>query len=386
MSSTLVFFHCGSNAGFAISRLERVFFDVARKVSGNGQPVHFAYSCLDKGNPTSLSHQEELKTLRIDPRDESASSLRSIRDYVRYHSIRWALGFDQPPLRRTYAALRDGGVERIVSYWGAPMSSINRGPRLWLKRLQVALDVQGPDLYVFESEAMRATATHGRGIPKRRTAVVHLGVDTDSFRPPTSPFDHYAHRELGIPTGRRIIYYSGHMEPRKGVHVIMRAAVELAARKAIKDVHFVLCGNRDGDEAPLLSIVEGTPARDHISFAGYRADVNLLMRSASIGTIASTGWDSFTMSAVELAASGVPLIVSNLQGLAETVVPGKTGLTFTPGDHIELADKLLLLLGDPARLAKMGSASRERALQLFSLDSQVMGLTTALRGHPTEID
>ncbi len=384
MSGILVYFHCGSNAGFAIERLERTFFRVACQVAGSPEGVHFAYASLDLGRPKAFPDPSSPRVLQIDPRERSSRGLEDVRRYVKQHAIRWALGFDQPPFRPLHGALRDGGVRRIVSYWGAPMSPINSGVRLWAKRLQVSFDRRGPDLYVFESEAMRATATHGRGVRYERTAVVHLGVDTDEFRPSTHSKDTYAHAQLGIPEDRQIVYYSGHMEPRKGVHVILRAAVELAARNAIRGVHFVLCGNRPGEAEALLPIIAGSGAEGHVTFAGYRRDVEHLMRSASIGTIASTGWDSFTMTAVELAASGVPLVVSNLQGLAETVVDGETGVLFPPGDHVALAERLLLLLANQDRLLQMGRAARHRAVRDFSAEQQVAGLISSLSGAPAD--
>ena len=128
---------------------------------------------------------------------------------MRTHRIDVALGFDQPIRRPGYAALRAGGVRTFVSYWGAPMSSVNHGLMLAFKRLEVLLSSRsGPDHYVFESVAMRRSAVSGRGIPNAKTSVTSLGVDTERFRPAEQP-TWYAHDAFGIPRDRRIVYYSG---------------------------------------------------------------------------------------------------------------------------------------------------------------------------------
>jgi glycosyltransferase involved in cell wall biosynthesis len=98
-----------------------------------------------------------------------------------------------------------------------------------------------------------------------------------------------------------------------------------------------------------------------------------------VGAIASTGWDSFTMSSLEIAACGVPLVVSALPGLDETVDEGETGFTFPAGDHETLADRLLLLLNDRPRRDEMGRAARRRVLRRFTTEQQIESLAATVR-------
>src|SRR5690606_30665190 len=121
----------------------------------------------------------------------------------------------------------------------------------------------------------------------------------------------YIYDAFGIPRHRRIFFYSGHMEPRKGVHIIMRAARRLAEQRPQDDWHIVLLGNQAGEEERLLRELGDGAARDRVTFGGYRDDIERLHRGCHAGIIASTGWDSLTMSAIEMQASGLPLIVSN---------------------------------------------------------------------------
>jgi glycosyltransferase involved in cell wall biosynthesis len=85
------------------------------------------------------------------------------------------------------------------------------------------------------------------------------------------------------------------------------------------------------------------------------------------------------MSAVEMAASGVPMVVSALQGLKETVEPGKTGYLFAPGNHIELANRLDELLSDSARRDELSKASRVMAIERFTVERQVAGITEVVK-------
>lgn len=387
MKALLVFFHCPAESGYAIARLERVFAEVGRQLVGTDERVHFAYPALSAAQLAAPAAHPRL--IRFDPATAQPHEWRAVSAYVARHGIDAALGFDQPVRRPAFGALRAGGIRTLVSYWGAPMSSVNHGLKLALKRLEVRLTGRGgPDHYIFESMAMQNTAVRGRGIPATRTSVTYLGVDTDRFRPAETP-SWYAHDTFGIPRNRRIVYYSGHMEERKGVRVILNAAVELVDRKGLRDVHFLLLGNRAGEELAFDSVYRGHVAEGHITFGGYRDDIERLVPCAHLGAIASTGWDSFTMSSLEIAACGVPLIVSRLPGLDETVDDGETGLTFPVGDHHALADRLAQLLGDDARRNAMSRAARARTLSRFTTERQIASLVDTVRrvddgmsGHP----
>ena len=127
-----------------------------------------------------------------------------------------------------------------------------------------------------------------------------------------------------------------------------------------------------------MEMLDGLSAVNHVTFGGYRSDIPLLMQSSTIGVLASTGWDSFTMSSVEMMASGLPLVVSRLQGLAETIEDGVNGFFFKPGDAHELSQCIHGLLTDRERCELFSKASRSRAEKLFSKDTQVKGLAALL--------
>jgi len=183
---------------------------------------------------------------------------------------------------------------------------------------------------------------------------------------------------LGIPTDRHLIFYSGHFETRKGVGVLINALTVLVEKFGRKDVHLVLVGNRTGEEIPYRDMLLNSPAYDHVTFGGYRDDIARLHRGCAMGVIASTGWDSMTMSSVEMQSSGLPLIVSDLQGLPETIEQGVTGEVVPVGDSHQLAATVHQLLQDPSKLARMREAARTRAVALYDRTSQIQTLSAVV--------
>jgi len=378
INSILVFFHVGSNTGYAIEPLEQTFFNMAKMLVNDESNIHFAYTNMDKGHPRILpEHFKNVITFDYD--DSSSDSLTSIYEYIKENGINVAFGFDQSVVNLpSYRSIRKAGVRCFISYYGAPMSSINSGMKLWLKKLQVKLIRCKPDHYIYESYAMAETAVFGRGLSQKDVSVVHTGVDTEKYCPAISE-TFYAHEKFGIPKNRNIIFYSGHMERRKGVHVIVKAAVELAVNRKREDIHFVITGNKNGEEKAFDEIYRGTTAENYITFGGYCDDLTKIIPSCHIGTIASVGWDSFPRSALEMGACGLPLLVSNLQGIPEAIEIGKTGFVFEPGNSEELAEKIEYFIDNPEIREQFSKNARARILEGFTLKDNEENLVKVVR-------
>lgn len=378
MKSLLFLFHCESNTGYAIGRLENVFFEAAKKLTANDYSrIHFGYPSMTRG-PSLTIPKEFNNYLIIDTENQSTTHISNVRTYIDKNNIDTILGFDQPVHRPLYKHLRKSGVELFLSYYGAPMSSLHSYPKLFIKQLECKLRRHGPDHFIFESKGMAKTAYKGRGVPKSRTHLLNLGVDTEHFSPAREK-SFYAHNQFNIPCDRKIFFFSGHMEPRKGIAVIMNAAIHLTAIRKQQDWHFLLLGNTDGVETQFLKQIENSNARDFVTFGGYRDDVAKIHKSCYAGIIASTGWDSFTCSSLEIQSSGLPLLVSDLPGLREAIEDQNTGFRFRCGDGIDLADKVTTLLNQRAMRDKLAYNSRQRILSSFTIEKQINGLVTYIQ-------
>jgi glycosyltransferase involved in cell wall biosynthesis len=373
VKSILVLLHCESNTGYAINPLEATFFRMAQDLcGGDTSRIHFGYPSMQRGVTPTLPADFKQYAL-IDSMSTDPAHCLEAQKYIERHGIDTIFGFDQPVSRYIYKYFRRGGVKYFTSYWGAPMSSIFGLAKRTLKRLEVALRRNGPDHYIFESYGMADTAVLGRGIPRKKTSVVYLGVDATRFQPDPSQKD-YVYREFAVPPSRKIFMYSGHMEERKGVAVIMRAANRIAAAGNRDDWQVLLFGNQPGEADRFIAMLSPA-AQNHVKFAGYRPDLPAIQRGCHAAIIASTGWDSFPRSGVEAQASGLPLLVSDLAGLREAVVPEKTGMRFPVGDDAGLARLMLKLLDDTALRDEMSRAARARVESDFTIEAQLKNLT-----------
>jgi glycosyltransferase involved in cell wall biosynthesis len=370
----LVLFHSSVKAGFAMSALEKTFFEVCAGITENENHVFFSFNGEITTVPTSLPEKFS-NIIRLDYQDNG--TFESAGNYIRNNQIDYALCFDVQPHARICSMLRQNGIKKIVSYWGAPMSGEKPLPILILKKIELLFRRDKPDHFIFESEAMRRLSVHGRGIKKSMTSVIPTGIDETKFNPENASRD-YLHNSFGIPANAKVVFYSGHMEKRKGVDVIIQSAIELIDNRDLSDVYFIICGNRPGEDVPFLESLKNHKAMNHVIFGGYRKDLHLIMPNCTLGVVASTGWDSFPMSTLEMAASGLPIVVSKLQGLVETLEDGVTGYTFEPGNHVELADKIQHLLANESTHEVFAKNARKRILNGYTRKHQINKLVECL--------
>ena len=373
---SLFIFHCGANTGYAIAPLERLFYEAGLELAeGNPALIHFAYPDYDRGQPANLP--PELKNyITFNFRTRDPHEIRELARYAREKGVRLVMFFDIQPVGPVFRPLHEAGVKSILGYYGATISSRMPAWKLALKRLEVALSRSKIDGLIFESQAMADFAIYGRGVPAAMIDVVPLGVDIDVFKPRQSD---YVHQALEFPRDRKVVVYSGHMEPRKGVRVLVEAAIELLVQRRRSDVCFLLCGNKDDESTPFERMYAGLGIDKLIRFGGYRTDLPAVFPSCYCGVIPSTGWDSFTYSSIEMAASGLPVVASRLQGLSEAVLDHKTGLLFEPGNSHELADSIEMLLDNPETAARYGQEGRRRCENELNSETHRQRFVSVLR-------
>ncbi len=110
-----------------------------------------------------------------------------------------------------------------------------------------------------------------------------------------------------------------------------------------------------------------------IRFLGQRDDVEDLYPAMDLYVLASYR-EGFPRSAMEAAAMGLPLVVTDVRGCRQVVDDGVTGTLVPVGDSRALADAVAAIAADDAGRAAMGKAGREKAIREFD-DRKVIDIT-----------
>jgi ribosomal protein S18 acetylase RimI-like enzyme len=113
-------------------------------------------------------------------------------------------------------------------------------------------------------------------------------------------------------------------------------------------------------------------------FAGWREDVADLMALMDLFVLPS--WrEGVPRAAIEAAASGLPLVLTDIRGCREVIRHDIEGLLVPVRNPKRLAGAIAWLLDDPSARRRMGAAARRRAEELFDERRVVATVTGATR-------
>jgi alpha-maltose-1-phosphate synthase len=211
-----------------------------------------------------------------------------------------------------------------------------------------------------------------------KVQVVHNGIDTEQYTPDrgTDVID-----RLGIDPARPAVTYVGRITRQKGLPYLLRAA-----RRLPSDVQLVLLAGAP-DTAEIGAEVQGLAGelkteRDGVVWVQEMLPKREVIQVLSHSTVFVCPSIYEPMGIVNLeamacetavvatATGGIPEVVADgLTGVLVPIAQAKdgTGLPIDPDRFVaDLAGALVDLLADPERVAAMGRAGRQRAVDHFS--------------------
>lgn len=265
-------------------------------------------------------------------------------------------------------AARITGVPCVVSsihgFYALPEDRpLKRIPVLALERMAARLS----DLELYDSEEDLAWARRIGVVRTAKSLFLGNGVDLRRFDPSTVS----AHRiaalrgELGIPETAHVVGAVGRLVAEKGYREFFAAAREV--RRVNANTRFVVLGAPDREKADVIQEEEIERAKEDVIFTGWVEDVRDLLALMDVFVLPS--WrEGQPVSAIEAAAMGKPLVLTDIRGCREVARDGVEGLLVPPRDAERLAWAITRLIEDPALRDRLGSAARERALARFNED------------------
>lgn len=145
--------------------------------------------------------------------------------------------------------------------------------------------------------------------------------------------------------------FLGNITPLKGLHVLLEAFRPIAS-----EARLLVFGELRGSPTYNQSISEAAAALPSVSMlGGFDArDLPRILSQLDAMVVPSVH-ESFGLTVLEAQAAGIPVIASDVGGLAETVTDGVNGLLFPPGDATALTRALTTLLQAPEKLRDLRS-------------------------------
>jgi glycosyltransferase involved in cell wall biosynthesis len=207
-----------------------------------------------------------------------------------------------------------------------------------------------------------------RGVSPASVSVVPNGVPTRNSRP-VRPANQ-RHWTIGTMALFR---------PRKGTEVLLKAIAKLKEQGL--PVRLLAVGGFETPEyeQQVKQLVKQLGIFDLVHWTGFTQDIDTELHKMDIFVLPSLFGEGLPMVVLEAMAAGVPVVATNVEGIAETVRQGIDGLVVEPNDPENLSDALHQFVGGEADWHKMQISARERQGEKFSDSAMAAGVARVYR-------
>jgi glycosyltransferase involved in cell wall biosynthesis len=247
------------------------------------------------------------------------------------------------------------------------------------KRMAV-LGVEGmaarlSDLELYQSEEDLSWARRRGVVPDGRGVLLGNGADLEHFDPSAATPERVAalRRELGLERAVIVVGTVGRLVEEKGYRELFAAADRVCEERP--DVRFLVVGEIDEHKADAIRREEIEAAGKHVTFSGWRQDVRDLLAAMDVFVLPS--WrEGLPRSAIEAAAMGKPMVLTDVRGCREVVRDGVEGILVPPRDPAALAEAIATLVESPELRSEYGAAARARAVARFDermVEERILG-------------
>ena len=267
----------------------------------------------------------------------------------------------QPDLVLTYTikpniygglACRMAHIPYAVNITGLGSAIENGG---WLKKFVLALyrpALKGAKVVFFENVGNRDTLAATGVVPKGRDVVLHgAGVNLEDY--PCQPYPQ---------EGPVRFLFVGRVMHEKGVDELFAAAKRMKQQYG-EQVEFHMVGSFEEAYKPVMDQLEQAGV---VKYHGYQSDMKPFYAMASCVALPSYH-EGMSNVLLEAAASGRPLITSDIPGCREAVEDGVSGYLCPAKDADALYEAMRRFAALPVeQRSEMGRCGRERMEQQFS--------------------
>lgn len=287
--------------------------------------------------------------------------MNPIHDSKLFHQYRAILKEVKPDLVLTYTikpniygglACRMAHIPYAVNITGLGSAIENGG---WLKKFVLALykpALKGARVIFFENTGNRDTLAATGVVPRGRDAVLNgAGVNLDDY-----PYQSYPQE------GPVRFLFVGRVMREKGVDELFAAAKRMKQEYG-DGVEFHIVGSFEEGYKPLMDELEQAGV---VKYHGYQSDMKRFYAMASCVVLPSYH-EGMSNVLLEAAASGRPLITSDISGCREAVEDGVSGYLCPAKDANALYEAMQRVMElSVEQRSEMGCRGRERMEQQFS--------------------
>ncbi|MDP3260500.1 MAG: glycosyltransferase family 4 protein [Thermodesulfovibrionales bacterium] len=191
-------------------------------------------------------------------------------------------------------------------------------------------------LIIANSNMVKSQIINHYAVPEKKIKVIYNGVDIKRFSPLNAEiYRARVRKELSISEDAEVILFVGSGFERKGLGTLIRAASLI---KSEKNLRLLIIGR--GNINKFKSVAKKCGIQNSIIFLDAQSEVEKLYAAADIFAL-PTIYDPFSNATLEAMASGLPVITTRNNGVAELMQDGEEGFVLEDlTDCAALAEKI----------------------------------------------
>ncbi len=210
------------------------------------------------------------------------------------------------------------------------------------------------------------------GVPPEKLVCIHNGFEPARLAAPIPAAE--AKAQLGIPPERKTVVYTGRINHKKGLHLMVEAA------RRLPDLLFILVGSYG--EGPIEAMARDVPNIRIVPFqpeaalAPYVFAADVLMIPPSLQPLATFGSTVLPLKLFFYLASGRPILAGETPEVREVLEHGRNAYLCPPDRIDALVEGLSRLTTDAALAARLANAAEadSRSLTWASRAARIAAL------------
>ncbi|MDH5462045.1 MAG: glycosyltransferase family 4 protein [Candidatus Bathyarchaeota archaeon] len=218
---------------------------------------------------------------------------------------------------------------------------------------------------IVTSASMKAEIQGHFHLPPEKIEIVPNGIDTKRYN---ASVDQSAVKgRYGVHPDEKLVLCVGRLVPQKGIEYLIRAVSRIAER--YPEAKFIIVGE-GWLRGHLEYIARSTGHQWKITFTGWIPDQELiaLLNSADALVVPSI-YEPFGIVALEGMAAGVPVVASDVGGLAEIVEHEHTGILAYSRSPESIAWAVDRVLSDPNHSKEMAQNAQQMVQKTYSWEA-----------------
>lgn len=238
--------------------------------------------------------------------------------------------------------------------------NIQTSDRTFLGRAKLKFLMKYADIFVCPSEEVERELIN-YGFDKERVVEIPNGVDTTLFHSVDDLQKGNLRRRFNFPS-LPIIIYSGRLESRKRLEVLLKAWQRVTK---VKESYLLIVG--DGSQKDdLINLAKELKIIESVKFTGQIDSVNEYLQVGD-GFVFPSSAEGLSNALLEAMATELAIVATKIGGTEEAIENERNGILVEPDNVDQLTNGIITLLSQPEVAHKFGREARRTIEENYSI-------------------